>query len=91
MRKLKSLDMITLQKGGTSYDVSSTFSAQEIFLWINHYCGLWYNVILSDHTREMHIFCSVKMKLNSSCLIVRSHVDWRGEQNIFYKGVETSP
>ena len=23
--------------------------------------------------------------------IVRSHLDWRGEQNISYKGVETSP
>ena len=23
--------------------------------------------------------------------IVRSHIGWRGEQNIFYKGVETSP
>ena len=23
--------------------------------------------------------------------IVRSHIGWRGEQNILYKGVETSP
>ena len=23
--------------------------------------------------------------------IVRSHIDWRGERNIFYMGVKTSP
>ena len=35
-------------------------------------------------------FVSINFNVVSCCSTMRSHLDWRGERNIFYKGVETS-
>ena len=44
-----------------------------------------------DHTRNESMFVLLFMWRGlEQCFSVRSHIDWRGEQNIAYKGVETS-
>ena len=49
------------------------------------------------HVEKTELNCTLKLAeawiLESSFdyLVVRSHIDWRGERNILYKGVETSP
>ena len=50
--------------------------------------GEWIGGSHNDRRREQ---VSVRTPASKGGGIVRSHIDWGEERNIFYKGVETSP
>ena len=52
---------------------------------------LWYEILPPPTVFYARENWMAKASSFEKTLVVRSHIGWRGERNIIYKGVETSP